>query len=51
MAAGDDQILRGLGMAHLANPKLMLGGKGGWLGEFRSFATCSHSLRTRTALA
>jgi len=38
MAAGDDQILRGLGMAHLANPKALLGGKGGMLGEFRSFA-------------
>ena len=38
MAAGDDQILRGLGMAHLANPKALLGGKGGMLGEFRNFA-------------
>ncbi len=38
MAAGDDQILRGLGMAHLGSPKALLGGKGGMLGEFRDFA-------------
>jgi large conductance mechanosensitive channel len=38
MAGGDDQILRAMGMAHLGNPKLLLGGKGGLLGEFRNFA-------------
>jgi large conductance mechanosensitive channel len=38
MAAGDDQILRSMGMAHLASPKALLGGKGGMLGEFRDFA-------------
>jgi len=38
MAAGDDQILRGLGMAHLGSPKALLEGKGGLFGEFRNFA-------------
>ena len=39
MAAGDDQILRSLGMAHLGSPKALLGNKGGkFLGEFRDFA-------------
>ena len=39
MAAGDDQVLRGLGMAHLGNPKALLGKKGGrFLDEFRDFA-------------
>ncbi|HLI63664.1 MAG TPA: large conductance mechanosensitive channel protein MscL [Terriglobales bacterium] len=39
MAAGDDQILRSLGMAHLGSPTAMLGKKGGkFVGEFRDFA-------------
>ncbi len=39
MAAGDDQILRSLGMAHLGSPSAMLGKKGGkFVGEFRDFA-------------
>lgn len=39
MAAGDDQILRSLGMAHLGSPKPLLGKKGGkFVGEFRDFA-------------
>ncbi|HKD84056.1 MAG TPA: large conductance mechanosensitive channel protein MscL [Terriglobales bacterium] len=39
MAAGDDQVLRTLGMAHLGNPKALLGKKGGrFLDEFRDFA-------------
>ncbi len=38
MASGDP-ILDGLGMAHLGNPKALLGGRGGkFLGEFRDFA-------------
>lgn len=39
MAAGNDPILSGLGMAHLGSPKALLGKKGGPLfGEFRDFA-------------
>lgn len=39
MSAGDDQLLRSLGMAHLGNPSAMLGKKGGkFVGEFRDFA-------------
>jgi large conductance mechanosensitive channel len=38
MAAGNDPILDGLGMAHLGSPKALLGKKGGMLGEFRDFA-------------
>jgi large conductance mechanosensitive channel len=39
MAAGNDPILDGLGMAHLGSPKALLGNKGGrMLGEFKDFA-------------
>lgn len=39
MAAGNDPILQGLGMAHLGSPKALLGKKGGRIaGEFRDFA-------------
>jgi len=38
MARGNDPILDNLGMAHLASPKVLLGGKGRMLEEFREFA-------------
>jgi len=38
MATGNDPILDNLGMAHLASPKVLLGGKGRMLEEFREFA-------------
>lgn len=38
MAAGNDPVLEGLGMAHLGSPKALLGKGGGVLGEFRDFA-------------
>lgn len=39
MAIGNDPILDNLGMAHLGNPKALIGKKGGRvLGEFREFA-------------
>jgi large conductance mechanosensitive channel len=39
MATDNDSILDGLGMAHLASPKMLLGKKGGrFIEEFRDFA-------------
>ncbi len=45
MATGSDPILENLGMAHLGNPKALLGKRGGrFLDEFREFAVRGNML-------